>query len=215
MNKELIYAVNAALHMLASGKVLCVHVPYEVRYIIPSDLDDDNGEHLAEMRKSILNQFDVISELDPHELDCFGNVINKEYFDDPYQLFEFSNDKGDYMHIFIDRSFEFPDKWEQFCYERRNDADCYGECLTEAANGYPKNLHHVLVMKGWTALRKDIASLYAADIIPVRKRDGWSVWERAMVGQDGFDQTRLDEEDYYTHDVWHYAYAIDFGRDLE
>ena len=156
-------------------------------------------EDFRELRMHLLDDFSMVEDLDVDD-DDFGVLFNEwaEYdqFDSSFDFYEFS--KGDSrLQVMVN-----PDNYVN-SYELRDmisdDYDFESAEITEGMNGYPRGLRGCVLLNDQDATFESMermAELYGVDIVSLRRKDGWQLWESQGTAYELYDfQNILENRD--------------------
>lgn len=137
-------------------------------------------EYFRELRLHLLNDFTSVEHLDVDDED-YGELLNDwanyEYFDSSFDFYEFSTSTYR-LQVMIN-----PDYYVNSYELRDMIAEDYDlECaeITEGTNGYPRCLRGCVLLNDKYATFDSIermAELYGVDVVSLRRKDGWKLWE--------------------------------------
>lgn len=147
-------------------------------------------EDFRELRMHLLDDFSMVEDLDVDD-DDFGVLFNEwaEYdqFDSSFDFYEFS--KGDSrLQVMVN-----PDNYVN-SYELRDmisdDYDFEAAEITEGMNGYPSCLRGCVLLNGGDTTidgAQAIADLYGVELVSLRRKDGWQLWESQGTAYELYD----------------------------
>lgn len=147
-------------------------------------------EDFRELRMHLLDDFSMVEDLDVDD-DDFGVLFNEwaEYdqFDSSFDFYEFS--KGDSrLQVMVN-----PDNYVN-SYELRDmisdDYDFAAAEITEGMNGYPSCLRGCVLLNGGDTTiegAQAIADLYGVELVSLRRKDGWQLWESQGTAYELYD----------------------------
>ena len=147
-------------------------------------------EDFRELRMHLLDDFSMVEDLDVDD-DDFGVLFNEwaEYdqFDSSFDFYEFS--KGDSrLQVMVN-----PDNYVN-SYELRDmisdDYDFVSAEITEGMNGYPSCLRGCVLLNGGDTTiegAQAIADLYGVELVSLRRKDGWQLWESQGTAYELYD----------------------------
>lgn len=147
-------------------------------------------EDFRELRMHLLDDFSMVEDLDVDD-DDFGVLFNEwaEYdqFDSSFDFYEFS--KGDSrLQVMVN-----PDNYVN-SYELRDmiseDYDFEAAEITEGMNGYPSRLRGCVLLNGGDTTiegAQAIADLYGVELVSLRRKDGWQLWESQGTAYELYD----------------------------
>ena len=147
-------------------------------------------EDFCELRMHLLDDFSMVEDLDVDD-DDFGVLFNEwaEYdqFDSSFDFYEFS--KGDSrLQVMVN-----PDNYVN-SYELRDmisdDYDFEAAEITEGMNGYPSCLRGCVLLNGGDTTiegAQAIADLYGVELVSLRRKDGWQLWESQGTSYELYD----------------------------
>lgn len=139
------------------------------------------GADFSELRIHLLNDFNSVEYLDVDDED-YGELFNDwahydEFFDSSFDFYELSTFTSR-LQVMIN-----PDYYVD-SYELRNmisnDYDLECAEITEGTNGYPRCLRGCVLLNDKDATferMESIAELYGVDVVSLRRKDGWQLWE--------------------------------------
>jgi len=130
------------------------------------------------LRKQLWD-FDLCEDIDVDDED-FGTLFNDwaeyEEFDSSFDFYELSNCKGLRLQVMVNpnnyvNSHELRDMITED-YPELSDVE-----TTQGRNGYPRNLRGAVIgFSSWDQAAQ-ISDLYGAEVVALRKRDGWQFYE--------------------------------------
>ena len=135
-------------------------------------------EDFRELRMHLLDDYSSVSEIDsadPDELDKDWNDYKE--FDSSFDFYNLANGKS-YLQVMVN-----PDNYVSSYDLRDMISDDYElECaeITEGMNGYPRGLRGCVLLNGGDTTidgAQTIADLYGVQLVSLRRKDGWDLWE--------------------------------------
>ena len=135
-------------------------------------------EDFRELRMHLLDDYSSVSEIDsadPDELDEVWNDYKE--FDSSFDFYNLANGKS-YLQVMVN-----PDNYVSSYDLRDMISDDYElECaeITEGMNGYPRGLRGCVLLNGGDTTiegAQAIADLYGVQLVSLRRKDGWDLWE--------------------------------------
>lgn len=135
-------------------------------------------EDFRELRMHLLDDYSSVSEIDsadPEELDEVWNDYKE--FDSSFDFYNLANGKS-YLQVMVN-----PDNYVSSYDLRDMISDDYElECaeITEGMNGYPRGLRGCVLLNGGDTTiegAQAIADLYGVQLVSLRRKDGWDLWE--------------------------------------
>lgn len=153
-------------------------------------------EDFRELRMHLLDDFTSIEELDADDDELFNDWSGVEDYDSSFDFYEFSTSISR-LQVMIN-----PDNYVNSYDLRDMISDDYDlECgeITEGMNGYPRGLRGCVLLNDKEATFESMermAELYGVEIVSLRRKDGWQLWESQGHAYELYDfQNFLDSHD--------------------